>query len=174
MSVTGAIDPHGRTLTTAQAKVASFVDTGSLAAMGLPGTGKTTAMQTCLAARLAAGQRPDRMLVVVPQRAHVLRYERALAELLGELCAPVRGAVDIVTFYGFCQREVALFWPLIAAGAGFAHPNQEPVFLTIETAQYYMWRIVEPLIAKHGYFSDLAVRRGRLLSQLIDNLNKSA
>jgi hypothetical protein len=37
-----------------------------------------------------------------------------------------------------------------------------------------MWRITEPLIQQEGYFSDLRIRRERLLSQLVDNLNKSA
>jgi hypothetical protein len=58
--------------------------------------------------------------------------------------------------------------------AGFAQPDKEPVFLTIETAQYFMWRVVEPLVTNQGYFSDLAIRRGRLLAQIIDNLNKAA
>ncbi len=164
----------GSVLTPPQAEVAAFTGPGTLALRGLPGTGKTTALQACLAERLAAGQRPDRILVMVPQRAHVLRYEEALRQALVARGAAVCGGVDLATFYGFCQRQVALFWPLIAAEAGFAQPDREPVFLTIETTQYYMWRVVAPLIARHGYFSELAVRRGRLLSQLIDNLNKSA
>ena len=123
-----------------------------------------------LAALLREGRRPYEILVLVPQRAQGERYERAIAELGG----PTRGGVDIVTFYGLARRAVALFWPLIAPLAGLAHPDREPTFLTIETTQYFMWRIVEPLIAEEGYFSDLAIRRGRLLSQLIDNLNKSA
>ncbi len=164
----------GSVLAPPQAEVAAFTGPGTLALRGLPGTGKTTALQACLAERLAAGQRPDRILVMVPQRAHVLRYEEALRQALVARGAAVCGGVDLATFYGFCQRQVALFWPLIAAEAGFAQPDREPVFLTIETTQYYMWRVVAPLIARHGYFSELAVRRGRLLSQLIDNLNKSA
>jgi hypothetical protein len=79
-----------------------------------------------------------------------------------------------VTFYGLVRRAVALYWPLVARSAGFEQADQEPVFLTLETAQYFMWRVVEPLIREEGYFGDLAIRRERLLSQLIDNLNKSA
>jgi len=161
-------------LTADQERVASYGDRGTLCLYGPPGTGKTTALQAYLARRLAAGERPDRFLVLLPQRAHVRRYEEALVERLAAYDAPVRGGVDLVTFPGFCQRQIALFWPLVAAEAGFLRPDEEPVFLTIETTQYYMWRIVEPLITERGYFSDVAVRRGRLLSQLIDNLNKSA
>lgn len=159
-------------LTTFQQRVASFPRDGggSLFLSGPPGSGKTIALMARLAALLREGRRPHEILVLLPQRAQIRRYEAMLASL----DAPTRGGVDMVTFYGLCQRSVALFWPLIAAQAGFAWPNREPTFTTIETAQYFMWRIVEPLIGKEGYFSDLAIRRERLLSQLIDNLNKAA
>ncbi len=164
--------PNSNSLTRSQQAVVDFArqETGSLAVRGLPGTGKTTALLACLQTLLHDGHSPYRILVLVPQRAQVGLFERALATLQ----APTRGGVDIVTYYGLCRRAVALFWPVIAAEAGFAHPEREPVFLTIETAQYYMWRIVEPLMRTQGYFSDLRIRRSRLLSQLIDNLNKSA
>ncbi len=142
----------------------------SLLLRGPAGTGKSTALVARLANLLREGCRPSEILVLAPQRSWVDRFDQAIAQL----DAPVRGGVDIVTYYGLARREVGLFWPLVADSAGFAHPEREPVFLTIETAQYYMWQIVEPLLREEGYFSDLVVRRGRLLSQLIDNLNKAA
>ena len=48
------------------------------------------------------------------------------------------------------QRMVDLFWPLVADKAGFAHPNRPPTFLTLETAQYSMARLVRPLLDE-GY-----------------------
>ncbi|MFH1084491.1 MAG: hypothetical protein V1772_01835, partial [Chloroflexota bacterium] len=93
---------------------------------------------------------------------------------LAQLDAPTRGGADILTFYALARRSVSLFWPLVAAPAGFAHPEREPTFLTIETAQYFVWRIVAPLMAHEGYFAEFKIRRERLLSQLVDNLNKSA
>jgi hypothetical protein len=137
---------------------------------GMPGTGKTTALMARLAALLKEGVRPHEIMVLVPQRAQVEEYER----LLSGLDAPTRGGVDVTTFYSLVQRVVALFWPVVAGEAGFASPDREPTFLTIETAQYFMWRVVEPLVTNQGYFRDLAIRRGRLLAQIIDNLNKSA
>jgi hypothetical protein len=137
---------------------------------GLPGTGKSTALMARLAALLREGRRPYEILVLVPQRAQIDRYER----ILSNLDAPTRGGVDMLTFYSFSQRAVGLFWPLLARPAGFAHPDREPVFLTFETAQYVMWRIVEPLITREGYFSDVTIRRERLLAQLVDNLNRAA
>lgn len=143
---------------------------GSLLLRGPAGTGKSAALVARLTSLLREGRRPSEILVLAPQRSWVDRFDQAIAQLDG----PSRGGVDIVTYYGLARREVGLFWPLVARDSGFAHPEREPVFLTIETAQYYMWRLVEPLLRDAGYFSDLVVRRGRLLSQLIDNLNKAA
>jgi hypothetical protein len=167
-----ATDVFPERLTAAQQEVTSFPRDGggSLFIHGLAGTGKSTALMARLVALLREGRRPYEILVLVPQRAQVQAYDRAVQAT----DAPTRGGVDIVTYYSLCKRAVALFWPLIAREAGFACPDREPVFLTIETTQYFMWRIVEPLVVREGYFSDLTIRRGRLLSQLIDNLNKSA
>ncbi len=161
-----------RTLNAAQQRIVSFPRYGgaSLFVAGLPGTGKSTALMARLATLLREGRRPYEILVLTPQRAQAERYEAALALL----DAPTRGGADVVTFYALCRRAVSLFWPLVAHTAGFGQPEREPVFLTLETAQYYMWRVVEPLVREQGYFRDLAIPRGRLLSQLIDNLNKSA
>jgi hypothetical protein len=164
--------PLPETLTAWQRDVVSYPRQGggSLFLRGWPGTGKSTALLARLAALLREGRRPHEILVLLPQRAQVERYEA----LLKRLDAPTRGGVELATFYSLSRRAVALFWPLVAAAAGFRHPEREPIFLTIETAQYFLWRIVEPLITQQGYFRDLAIRRGRLLSQLLDNLNKSA
>jgi hypothetical protein len=160
------------TLTAEQQRIVSFPreGKGSLAVRGLPGSGKTTALCARLGAMLREGRRPYEILVLLPQRAQAERFERSLALLAG----PTRGGAEIVTFYSLVRRAVNLFWPLIVERAGFHDVNREPVFLTLETAQYYLWRVVEPLIREQGYFSDVAIPRGRLLSQLIDNLNKSA
>ncbi|MFO7918549.1 MAG: hypothetical protein R6V13_10765 [Anaerolineae bacterium] len=159
-------------LTPPQRRVVSYPrdEGGCLVLRGLPGTGKSTALLARLAALLREGRRPYEILFLVAQRAQGQRYERALASL----DAPTRGGADILTFYGLSRRAVSLFWPLVSEAGGFAWPDKEPTFLTIETAQYFMWRIVEPLIAEKGYFGELTIRRERLLSQLIDNLNKAA
>jgi hypothetical protein len=68
---------------------------------------------------------------------------------------------------------IALFWPLIANRQVFRHPFEPPRFLTLETAQYYMAQIVDPLIDR-GHFATITLTRNRLFSQLLDNLNKSA
>jgi hypothetical protein len=79
----------------------------------------------------------------------------------------------MITIGGIARRMVDLFWPLVVDAAGFARTDQPPVFLTLETSQYYMARIVRPLLDE-GFFGSLTIDRNRLYSQVIDNLNKSA
>ena len=94
-------------------------------------------------------------------------------EALRRPTVPAGGEVTVVTFGGLVQRMVELFWPRVAASAGFAAPDRPPVFLTLETAQYYVARIVRPLLDS-GYFDSVKIERNRLYSQLLDNLNKAA
>ena len=87
--------------------------------------------------------------------------------------APAGGEVTVLTLGGLAQRMVELFWPVVAAEAGFAQPDRPPTFLTLETAQYFMARLVGPLLAE-GYFDSISIDRNRLYSQILDNLNKAA
>ncbi|MEZ4583797.1 MAG: hypothetical protein R3A10_19535, partial [Caldilineaceae bacterium] len=57
--------------------------------------------------------------------------------------------------------------------AGFADPAREPTFLTLETSQYHMGRLVDDAIAQ-GEFDGVRIERNRVISQVLDNLNKAA
>jgi hypothetical protein len=81
--------------------------------------------------------------------------------------------VTPATVGGLARRMMDLFWPVAAEAAGFANPDQPPVFLTLETAQYYMAYLVRPLLDE-GYFESVTIDRNRLYSQILDNLNKAA
>ncbi|HET91869.1 MAG TPA: hypothetical protein ENN99_14190, partial [Chloroflexi bacterium] len=136
---------------------------------GPAGSGKTTAGVEWLLRLLQADVPARSMLVLVPQRTLALPYYDALRR------PTVRpgGQVTIATVGGLAQRMVDLFWTLVAEPAGFAHPDRPPTFLTLETAQYYMARLVRPLL-EEGYFETVVIDRNRLYSQIIDNLNKAA
>jgi hypothetical protein len=136
---------------------------------GPAGTGKTTAGVGRLLHLLDSGVLAQSVLVVVPQRTLATLYYEALRR--PELAAG--GQVTILTVGGLAQRMVDLFWPLIAEEAGFGQPDQPPTFLTLETAQYYMARLVGPLLDQ-GYFETVTIDRNRLYSQILDNLNKAA
>lgn len=136
---------------------------------GPAGAGKTTAAVARLLWLLEAGVAANTILVLVPQRTLATPYVDALrAPTLRAGCQ-----VTVLTVGGLARRMVDLFWPLIAEGAGFAHPDQPPGFLTLETAQYTMARLVRPLLDQ-GYFESVVLDRNRLYSQILDNLNKSA
>jgi hypothetical protein len=136
---------------------------------GPPGCGKTTLGVRRLQHLLSEGVPGEQILILVPQRTLATPYYEALhaAE------APAGGMVTIATIGGLARRTLDLFWPLVAGPAGFHQPNYPLHFLTLETAQYYMDRIVEPFVAG-GAFDGITIPRPRLVSQIIDNLNKAA
>ncbi|KAA3643870.1 MAG: hypothetical protein DWQ07_17290 [Chloroflexi bacterium] len=134
---------------------------------GVAGTGKTAAGIARLQYLLDQGVQAENILVLVPQRALGLPYAQAVQEQSGTQM------IDFLTIGGLARRMVDLYWPLIAEEAGFAQPNEPPIFLTLETAQYYMARIVEPKF-EHGVFESVSIPSYRLYSQVIDNLDKAA
>ena len=136
---------------------------------GPAGAGKTTAGVERLLHLLDSGVPAGSILVIVPQRTLAVPYYDALRRAV--VCAG--GQVAIYTIGGLAQRMVDLYWPLVAQEAGFAHPDQPPTFLTLETAQYYMARLVRPLLDQ-GAFETVVIDRNRLYSQILDNLNKAA
>lgn len=156
-------------LTDRQLQVADPTLRGSLFVAGPAGSGKTTASVHRLRRLLASGVRADSILVLLPQRTLMRPYREALSD--PELA--MGAAVTVATIGGLAKRLVELFWPLIAETAGFAEPAREPVFLTMETAQYYMARVIQPLL-RDGCFDSLSLDPNRVYSQILDNLNKSA
>jgi len=136
---------------------------------GPAGTGKTTAGVERMRHLLAQGVPGELILMLTPQRSLQEPY-------LDLLYSPERragGEVTPATIGGLARRMCDLFWPLAGEAAGFARPDQPPVFLTLETAQYYMAHLVRPLLDT-GYFESVTIDRNRLYSQIIDNLNKAA
>jgi hypothetical protein len=136
---------------------------------GPAGTGKTTIGVERMRALLNSGVPADTILLLTPQRTLQDPYLNIIhsPEMLPG------GEVTPATVGGLARRMVDLFWPLVAEMAGFAQPDKPPVFLTLETAQYYMAHLVRPRL-EEGYFESVVMDRNRLYSQIIDNLNKAA
>jgi len=143
--------------------------TGCVFLEGPAGAGKTTVAVERMLQLMVQGVRADSILVLLPQRNLAEPYFKALRN--PGLVAG--GSVDVLTLGGLAQKMVSLFWPLIADQAGFADPERGPTFLNLETAQYFMARVVEPLI-EQGKFNSVTIDRNRLYSQVVDNLNKAA
>ncbi len=136
---------------------------------GLAGSGKTTAAALHLLNLVNKGVPAEQILILAPQRTLAKTY----IDIIASTDFPAGGRPDILTLNGLAQRCISLFWPLVSLSAGFKQPQMAPIFLTIETAQYYMSKIVN-LLLQQGYFGAITITPHRLYSQLLDNLNKSA
>lgn len=137
------------------------------------GAGKTTAAIEHLRHLLRQERvRGDDILVLLPQRSLATPYHEALR---GGRSAgmPSGPTVRVTTFASLAQHSVELYWPLLAPAVGFADPNREPTFLTLETSQYHMAPLVDVAIDE-GAFDGVRVERARVVSQVLDNLNKAA
>jgi len=136
---------------------------------GPAGCGKTTAGVERLRSLLVSGLQVDSLLILTPQRILQAPYETALT---AQEIQP-GGQLTLATIGGLARRMVDLFWPVVSEVVGFANPGEPPLFLTLETAQYYMARLIRPLL-EEGYFASVTINRNRLYSQALDNLNKAA
>ena len=105
---------------------------------------------------LEQGVPADFILMLTPQRT----MQEPFLDLLYSPERLAGGEVTSATMGGLARRLVDLFWPLASEAAGFADPDQPPVFLSLETAQYYMAHIVRPLLDQ-GYFESVTMDRNR-------------
>ncbi len=135
---------------------------------GPAGSGKSTIAAAFLINLLKQGAAGDEILILVPQRSLGLVYQNTLAQLeLGN-----HGLPSILTMGGIAQRMIRLFWPYVLSQVDF-NPNCPPIFLTLETAQYYLAKVCIPFFEK-GYFESIHADPQRIYSQILDNLNKAA
>jgi hypothetical protein len=156
-------------LTPQQTHILDFPRDKRVFLRGEAGTGKTTVAITRLKKMLAAGIPAESVVVLVPQRPLAWPYTQALRKI----DLPPGGRVSILTVGGLARRMDELFWPLVAESAGFIHPEIIPQFLTIETTQYFLSLIVDPM-REQGYFDGISIESLRLYGQILDNLNKTA
>jgi len=142
---------------------------GSIFLEGAAGSGKTTGAISRMISLAAEKSNRESILILVPQRSLAAAYYHAI----NSPDFPDGALPTILTIGGLAMRMVDLFWPLIAGTAGFHGIQTQPKFLTLETAQYFMAKIVNPMIAA-GDFQGLSLEPNRLFSQILDNLNKAA
>lgn len=153
----------------AQKQIIDSTSSGILFVRGAPGCGKTSAAVGRLMLLIEQGIPAEWILIITPQRSLAVPYAREISRV----DMPAGGLPTIVTLGGLAQRTLALFWPAVAASGGFQRPDLPPIYLTLETAQYYMAKVAAPLFDR-GYFEQLVIDRNRLYSQVLDNLNKAA
>lgn len=142
---------------------------GSACIAGHAGCGKTTVGLIRLSLLINQGVNLDSILILVPQRVLGAPYYRVLQNLR----TSGSGQINILTIGGLAKRMIDFFWPYINQKAGFKNNEGFPVHLTLETSEYIMSQIVDPLV-EQGLFESVAISRSRLYSQILDNLNKSS
>ena len=158
-------------LTKTQKSIVESVPRGVKFLEGPAGTGKTTT-GVRRALRLLTKDKvfANEVLILVPQRALAAPYQA----VVDDPSLDPGGRITIGTIGSLSNSVVDLFFPLIAEEYDFGSVNRRPTFLTLETAQYHMARVVGGLIEEKAYFDTIAIARNRLYSQIIDNLNKAA
>ncbi len=142
---------------------------GDVLLLGPAGSGKTTALQRRLVHLLRQGVSAYNLLVLVAEYGHEQPF---LSEVRAANLGPY-AQLNITTYNSLAREMVSLFWPLVAREAGFAAPHRPPTFLEYDMAQLLMWRILQPLQAE-GAFAGLRLQPQRVVSQLIDILNRAA
>ncbi|HET6595962.1 MAG TPA: hypothetical protein VFG81_10080 [Anaerolineales bacterium] len=160
----------GISFSPAQLQIIESPFNSKIFASGPMGAGKTTAAVERMRRLLAQGVPGESILMLAAQRS----VQEPYLDLLYSPDRIAGGEVTSTTLGGGLARRVCdLFWPIAAEAAGFARPDQPPVFLSLETSQYYMAHIVRPLLDE-GYFESVTMDRNRMYSQILDNLNKAA
>ena len=168
--MTDTYPPSGISFSPAQLQILESPLNSKIFASGPMGAGKTTAAVERMRYLLAQGVPGESILMLAAQRS----VQEPYLDLLYSPDRMAGGEVTSTTLGGGLARRVCdLFWPVAAEAAGFAHPDQPPVFLSLETSQYYMAHIVRPLLDE-GYFESVTMDRNRMYSQILDNLNKAA
>ena len=133
---------------------------------GPAGTGKTTVAVERLRYLLEHGVPSDSILLLLPQLTLAGPYTALLQSTSAD-------RVTLTTFAGLAQRLLEMFWRQVAGDAGFAFPDQPPVFLNLETAEYFMAHVLRPHLDE-GLFKTVTLERSRLYTQILESLNHAA
>jgi DNA polymerase III delta prime subunit len=125
--MTDSLPPPGISLSPTQRQIIESSLTSKLFVSGPAGTGKTTAAVERMRYLLAQGVPGESILMLAAQRSVQEPY-------LDLIYSPERSAGGEITSAtlggGLARRVCDLFWPIAAEAAGFAHPDQPPVFLS--------------------------------------------
>ena len=142
---------------------------GTAFVLGAAGTGKTTAVKHRIESLLQDGEPAYTVLVLVAEHSHREHY----LDFMHETDVGAIADLQVTTYSGLARDMVTMFWPLVARPAGFHHAYTPPTWLSYDLAQMLMWEVVTPMLDE-GHFADLRLRPQQIVSQLLDNLNRSA
>ena len=132
---------------------------------GKAGCGKTTAAAERVRYLLEHGDAWPQVLVFTPGRNYGSIYQDILSR---EGIRP-----QVTTYNSYVQSCLKLFWPLIADESGYGRKRSYPMFLTIESAQIIMAKLIRPR-RDAGYFNGLTASPSRVFNQVMVALHKCA
>ncbi|MCF8010479.1 MAG: hypothetical protein K9L17_05900 [Clostridiales bacterium] len=131
---------------------------------GPAGSGKTTGLVEYYKKLVNREVKSSRILVLVMNRTQINKWR-------SELQFEKNGPIYIMTFFGWVQKELTRFWPLVDAKLSNGRQSSAPLFMTIETCHY----LVELLMEKAAPgLEEVVSPPHRLAAQVMDNIDKSA
>jgi hypothetical protein len=135
---------------------------------GPTGSGKTTRLVQTYKDLLESGIQSDIIQVFVLNQRQVKHWK-------DHLTLTRSGFLHIDTYFSFVRRELSRFWHTIETHLTEGTPVLEPVFLSMETAQYMMELCIEEMRAQ-GRFQDERFRSqpARMALQLTETLQMAA
>lgn len=135
---------------------------------GPTGAGKTTRLLGIYHELLAGGVSSDNIQVLVLNRRQADWWR-------DNINAARSGALQVGTYFSFVRRELRRFWHVAEASLQEGIPVLEPVFLTMETAQYLMELCIDEM-RQQGRFADESFRSqpARMALQLTETMQIAA
>jgi len=133
---------------------------------GPTGSGKTTKLLEIYENLGKEGIKTDEILVLVKGATNVSQWRASIR-------LPVSGPLQVYTYFGFVQKEVNRYWPLIEEELPGDVACLEPTFMTAEASHYLMALLVDRARAA-GQFPEVKATAQQIALQLIDNLNQGA
>jgi hypothetical protein len=136
--------------------------------MGPTGSGKSTRLLEIYKQLIAEGEASDHVQVLVLNRQQVAWWKEHVDLSRG-------GFLRIDTYFSFVCRELRRFWHVLENCFTSGQPVLEPVFLTMETAQYMMELCIEEM-RRQGKFLDERFRSHptRMALQLTETMQIAA
>ncbi|MBB6214048.1 hypothetical protein HNQ80_000117 [Anaerosolibacter carboniphilus] len=134
---------------------------------GMTGSGKTTMLMNQYRSWIEEGISTHQILVLLRNRRQSQLWKESI-------CPSYSAKLKLFSYFGFAQEELKKYWPLIQQEIPWMESHRlEPVFMTIETSQSLMGRIVDEH-RRRGRLLDVRAAQDRIAMELIHNLSKAA
>ena len=135
--------------------------------IGPTGSGKTTKLLEKYQELGEKTNRTEKCLVF-------LKNATSVSDWRDKVDLKIIGPMNVFTYFGFIQREITRYWPIVEDKLNRKREKIEPTFMNVETSHYLMSQLVEEAREKEGAFEAINATSQQIGVQLIDNLNHAA